>query len=293
LQPVSGKEYLPMTALRYAFAVALAVALVATAGAATAAERSVGQVIDDTVVTAEIKGKLAAEKLSSLTRIEVKTTNGIVTLNGTVDDPGIRARAAQIASTVNGVRGVVNNVHVAGTTIPPAPVATVPSPASVPSATASVDATGVVASIDGANGTITLQDGRVLRVTNQTMVWQPATMQHLRPGAQVMVRDALPVGVQPSATVAPEWRMGTVRSVDHGSGVLVLSDNTVVRVRPSAVVRRGNERVGLDYITPGSEVVIRAAPVSAEGSALPGRVAAAPTVEASEVNVVWVPVSSR
>ena len=44
----------------------------------------VGQVIDDTVLTTEVKAKLSAEKLSNLTKIEVKTDQGIVTLNGTV-----------------------------------------------------------------------------------------------------------------------------------------------------------------------------------------------------------------
>ena len=60
-----------------------------------AVARSVGQVIDDTVVTTEVKAKLTAEKLSNLTKIEVKTEDGIVTLNGVVDTAGAsRARRA-------------------------------------------------------------------------------------------------------------------------------------------------------------------------------------------------------
>ena len=284
-----------MNSMRYAFIVALALVTgTAATVAPAAAARTVGQVIDDTVITTEVKTKLAADKLSNLTRIEVRTNDGIVSLNGTVEDAERRARAAQIASTVDGVRGIVNNIHVAGSTVPAQPIATTPIPPVAGSVPGTIDATGVVAAADPATGTITLQDGRVLRVTNQTLVWQAGTLHGLRPGSHVMVRDATPVGVQPStAAVTPEWRMGTVRSVDRNAGLLVLSDGTVVRVSPSALVRRGNERIGIDSIAPGSEVVIRtfARPVTgAEGSALPGRTA---TVDASEISVVWSPVSIR
>ena len=115
-----------MTALRHALVLVAALAIVGTT-AHDAGARSVGQVIDDTAITTEIKAKLTTEKLSNLTKIEVRTDNGIVTLNGVVDDPARRARAAQIASGVGGVKGIVNNIHVAGTTIHPTgpPVASV------------------------------------------------------------------------------------------------------------------------------------------------------------------------
>lgn len=137
---------------------------------------------------------------------------------------------------MSGVKGVVNNLHVAGTTVPPA--------ASVPPPLGMVDATGVVAQVDQATGTVTLQDGRVVRLTNQTVVWQPTTIQRLRPGAQVLLRDAAPVAVQPTASVGPpEWRMGTVRSVDRGAGMVVLTDGTVVRIAPTGGRRsRGRQR---------------------------------------------------
>jgi hypothetical protein len=277
-----------MTALRQVLVV-IAVVILTAGSVSPAAARSVGQVIDDTVITTEAKAKLSAEKLSNLTKIEVKTQNGIVTLNGTVDDPVRRARAEQIVSTVGGVKAIVNNIHVAGSTIPAQTVASAPVPA------AAVDVTGIGAAVDAANGTITLQDGRALRVTGQSAIWQPSSIQGLRPGAQVFVRDAMPVAVQPTASVGPpEWRMGTVRSVDRTAGVLVLTDGTLVRVTPTALVRRGSERVGIDQIAPGSEVVIRALPPAfggaAEGSALPGRMATAATIDASEVSVVWAPV---
>ena len=281
-----------MIATRQLLVCALALAL--TAGAsAPAAARSVGQVIDDTAITTEIKARLTADKLSNLTRIEVKTDNGIVTLNGVVDEAARRTRAAQIAAAVGGVKGIVNNIHVAGSTIPPVPAApgavVVPPPTG---AVSSIDATGVVAQVDQATGTITLQDGRVVRLTPNTVVWQPSSVQSLRPGAQVFVREAAPVTVQTTPTTAPEWRMGTVRTVDRAANQLVLTDGSVVRVAPTAIVRRGSELVTIDRIPPGSEIVVRTMPrgAAADGSALPGPTASK-TVDAAEVTVVWTPVT--
>jgi Cu/Ag efflux protein CusF len=263
----------------------LALILTAGLGIAAAQSRTVGQTIDDTVMTTEIKTKLAADKLSNLTKIGVSTKNGVVTLSGTVDSLERQERAAQIAGSVKGVRGVVNTIQVAGTA-PPAATASTPPPA--------VDATGVVARVDSTTGTITLQDGRVLRATNGTMVWQPSTIQALRPGAQVFVRGAAPVGLERGvAAAAPEWRMGTVRSADSATSQIVLTDNTVVRVAPSAHIHRGADRLVLEQIAPGSEVVIRTLPTpstgSVEGSASPGQLATAPTLDAAEINVVWAP----
>jgi len=72
---------------------------------------TMGQNIDDTNITAAVKTKLAAEKVSTLMRIEVETTRGVVHLTGIVDTAAQRARAEQIASQVGGVRRVVNNLQ--------------------------------------------------------------------------------------------------------------------------------------------------------------------------------------
>jgi hypothetical protein len=270
-----------MMSLRYAF-ITIALLAVATAAIAQPTQKqTVGQFIDDTAITTQIKAKLTGDKLSNLTKIEVKTANGVVTLNGTVDSAERSMRAEQIASSVNGVQGVVNNIHVAGTTVHP-PAGAIGSPV----AQAPVDAIGVVAHVDSASGRITLQDGRVLQATPGTVIWQAATMQSVRPGTQVLVRGAAPLAAQPTT---PQWRMGTVRSVDRARYQLVLTDGTLVRVAPYANVRRGGDRLALEQIVPGSEVAIRTLPPvqgSAEGSALPGHMV---VIDASEINVVWEP----
>src|SRR5262249_33111313 len=143
-----------------------------------------GQVIDDTTITTEIKAKLTGDALSNLTKIGVSTRNGVVTLTGDVDSLERKARAVQIAGSVNGVRGIVDNIQVRGAYVPPAPSPIPETP---------YDIVGVVSQVDPATGTIILQDGRVLRMTGDTRVWQLTTMHSLRPGAQVLVRAAEPL----------------------------------------------------------------------------------------------------
>ena len=117
-----------------------------------------------------------------------------MTLTGDVDSLERKARAVQIASSVRGVRGVLDNVMVAGGPYVPQPA--LPDQAGV-------EVIGVISQVDPATGTIILQDGRVLRMTGETRVWQPTTIQALRPGTQVLVRGAAPVGVQSGVSAQP------------------------------------------------------------------------------------------
>lgn len=73
---------------------------------------TVGQNIDDTTITTTVKAKLAADKGSSLTRVQVDTDRGVVHLTGVVQSAADKARAAEVARSVGGVRGVVNNLQV-------------------------------------------------------------------------------------------------------------------------------------------------------------------------------------
>ena len=73
---------------------------------------TLGQNIDDTTLSTSVKTKLAAEKLGTLTRIDVDTYNGVVSLNGIVPTPADKARAEEIARSVEGVKKVINNLQV-------------------------------------------------------------------------------------------------------------------------------------------------------------------------------------
>jgi len=74
--------------------------------------RSVGRVIDDKTITAEVKTKLVKDHAGNLTRIGVTTVNGVVHLDGAVDQVNEKVRAEEFARQVNGVTNVVNNIQV-------------------------------------------------------------------------------------------------------------------------------------------------------------------------------------
>jgi osmotically-inducible protein OsmY len=73
---------------------------------------TLGEHIDDTTITSTVKTKLAAEKGTTLTRIQVDTDRGVVQLSGVVDSAADKSRAEQITRGVGGVKGVKNNLQV-------------------------------------------------------------------------------------------------------------------------------------------------------------------------------------
>jgi hypothetical protein len=69
---------------------------------------------NDASITAAVKTRLAGVAPASLLKVDVDTKQGIVQLNGTVDNDKTRQRAAELARQVEGVRRVVNNLKVQG-----------------------------------------------------------------------------------------------------------------------------------------------------------------------------------
>lgn len=92
---------------------ALALFLSAT-GCTSMTGQTAGQYVDDSTITASVKAKLVADKAVNFTRVDVETTNKVVSLNGIVESPGQKARAEQLAMQVNGVRKVDNNLQIQG-----------------------------------------------------------------------------------------------------------------------------------------------------------------------------------
>jgi osmotically-inducible protein OsmY len=86
--------------------------VVALSGCVALTGSTLGQNIDDTNVTTEIKARLAAEKAATLTRVHVETQQGTVYLTGIVPTEALKERAGEIARRIHGVRDVVNNVKV-------------------------------------------------------------------------------------------------------------------------------------------------------------------------------------
>ena len=74
--------------------------------------RTAGQNIDDLTITASVKARLVADKLSNFTRIDMDTVNAVVSLTGLVESEFEKRRAEDIASLVDGVKQIVNDLPV-------------------------------------------------------------------------------------------------------------------------------------------------------------------------------------
>ena len=94
-----------------AVALGLSVIVLAAACSYTHGETT-GRYIDDSSTTAAVKAKLAGERAATLTRVDVETTRGVVTLTGIVPDEQTKDKASQLAASVNGVVGVNNNLQI-------------------------------------------------------------------------------------------------------------------------------------------------------------------------------------
>jgi hyperosmotically inducible periplasmic protein len=75
---------------------------------ASQAVTNTGKAVDDASVTAKVKSTLLADNQVSGMKIDVDTSNGVVTLNGSVSTAAERARAEQLARDIEGVRSVRN-----------------------------------------------------------------------------------------------------------------------------------------------------------------------------------------
>lgn len=152
---------------------------------------------------------------------------------------------------------------------------TAPSTAATTSTT-TVDATpiaghppittaGVVAKIDPQAGVLVFQDGRTVKLTDQTKVLAPVDVTAVRPGTRVVVRNAKPVAVPSAKATGKRQKMGTVASVDKDKQIVRLSDGSSVRVSPSTEMHMGMQGVTvvLTDLKPGDE---RTMPQSTAGT---------------------------
>lgn len=80
--------------------------------ASTKTSQSTGEFIDDSVITANVKSALLAEKMTPGMSIEVETFKGRVQLSGFVDTSTQAKKAETVASGVKGVKSVINNIEV-------------------------------------------------------------------------------------------------------------------------------------------------------------------------------------
>jgi len=90
-----------------------AFALLMTAGCAVQRKQeSVGNYVDDTTITTQVKAKFASDKTVSAMAISVETLKGTVQLSGFAKSLDEKMSAERLARSVSGVAAVQNDIVV-------------------------------------------------------------------------------------------------------------------------------------------------------------------------------------
>ena len=89
---------------------AAALAIIATAGCMSTADRSSGRVLDDKMITSKVKGALNDARVYKFDDVKVATYKGVVQLSGFVDTEEQKQKAGEISKRVEWVRDVMNNI---------------------------------------------------------------------------------------------------------------------------------------------------------------------------------------
>jgi hyperosmotically inducible protein len=76
------------------------------------ADQSVGQTVDDGLITTQVKTKLIADSRTDAYKINVETNGGVVQLSGFVDNDEAKRTAGEIARSVSGVTNVDNDLEI-------------------------------------------------------------------------------------------------------------------------------------------------------------------------------------
>jgi hyperosmotically inducible protein len=92
---------------------ALVAALALGACVSTSTQESTGEYIDDAGITARVNTALIEDDTVKARQVDVETFRGVVQLNGFVDTAQAKARATEVARSVEGVQEVQNNLTVA------------------------------------------------------------------------------------------------------------------------------------------------------------------------------------
>ena len=74
--------------------------------------RTVGEVIDDASITAQIKSALLTHRSTGAIKTKVKTRDGVVTVSGEAKNPAEKDLVTKLVTDIKGVNSVVNNMEV-------------------------------------------------------------------------------------------------------------------------------------------------------------------------------------
>jgi osmotically-inducible protein OsmY len=78
-----------------------------------APDASIGDKIDDASITAEVKSSLLSHRSTSALHTTVSTTDGVVTVGGVAKNDAEKSLVTKLASDINGVTSVINNMTIA------------------------------------------------------------------------------------------------------------------------------------------------------------------------------------
>ena len=95
----------------------LTAALLLLVATGCSGNRTMGERLDDGLITSKIEAKLAADPQVSAFNVDVDTEDGIVRLSGVVKKPEARREAADLARNTEGVRRVINDITVGDQTM--------------------------------------------------------------------------------------------------------------------------------------------------------------------------------
>ncbi|MGZ8288732.1 MAG: BON domain-containing protein [Telluria sp.] len=79
--------------------------------ASTSKQASVGEYVEDSVITAGVKAAILNEPTLKVSEINVETFKGVVQLSGFVSSADSVATASSVARSVKGVKSVKNDIR--------------------------------------------------------------------------------------------------------------------------------------------------------------------------------------
>jgi len=77
------------------------------------ATATTGDKIDDASITADVKSTLLSHHSTSAVQTTVSTTDGVVTVGGTAKNAAEKSLVTKLATDINGVTSVINNMTIA------------------------------------------------------------------------------------------------------------------------------------------------------------------------------------
>lgn len=145
-------------------------------------------------------------------------------------------------------------------TVVMSPGTTVVTPPSTVAVGPAFETSGYVVRADDVGRSIIFDDGRKVRLTDDTQVLRngvdPVLLSTLKPGTHVVIRSVRPFsGSRGEWVPMNEVARGTVVRVDQ-PGVIVLNDGRAYRTTPETVVYVDRRPVSVTTVRPGTRVVI-------------------------------------